>query len=97
MYGDPKTYIARFAAAARETIARGATSILVAGNPLNMFLIDQGVKEVDGVPILDCCTAAIKTAEMLVDLHALGVRRSAKGLFEAPQGEMREKVRRLFE
>ncbi len=44
MYADPKTYIARFAAAAREAIARGATILMVAGNPLNMFLIDQGVK-----------------------------------------------------
>jgi len=97
MYADPKAYIDRFATAAREPIARGATSLLVAGNPLNMFLIDQGVREVDGVPILDCCTATIKTAEMMVDLHQLGVRRSTKGLFEAPAGEMREKVRKLFE
>ena len=97
LYEKPAVYIDRFAAAARETIARGATCLMVAGNPLNMFLIDQGVKEIDGVPILDCCTAAIKTAEMLVDLHRLGVRRSTKGLFEAPAGEMREKVRKLFE
>jgi len=97
MYEDPKAYLARFATAAQETIARGATAILVAGNPLNMFLIDQGVRDIDGVPILDCCTAAVKTAEMLVDLDKLGVRRSTKGLFEAPQGEAREKVRKLFE
>ena len=97
LYEKPGVYIDRFADAARETIARGATCLMVAGNPLNMFLIDQGVREVDGVPILDCCTAAIKTAEMLVDLHKLGVRRSAKGLFAAPEGEAREKIRKLFE
>jgi Asp/Glu/hydantoin racemase len=97
LYETPEVYIDRFAAAARETIARGATCLLVAGNPLNMFLIDQGVKEVDGVPILDCCTATIKTAEMMADLHELGVRRSAKGLFEAPSGEGRDKIRTLFE
>jgi len=97
LYEEPGVYVDRFAAAAREAIARGATCLMVAGNPLNMFLIDQGVKEVDGVPILDCCTAAIKAAEMLVDLQGLGVRRSAKGLFEAPAGEAREKIRKLFE
>jgi Asp/Glu/hydantoin racemase len=96
LYEKPGLYIDRFAAAARETIARGAACLMVAGNPLNMFLIDQGVREVDGVPILDCCTAAIKTAEMLADLHKLGIRRSAKGLFAAPEGEAREKVRKLF-
>ena len=97
MYDDPETYVSRFATAARETIARGATSLMVAGNPLNMFLIDQGVREVDGVPILDCCTAAVKTAELMVDLHRLGVRRSTKGLFEAPPAEAKEKIRKLFE
>ena len=97
LYEKPAVYVDRFAAAARETIARGATCLMVAGNPLNMFLIDQGVHEIDGVPVLDCCTAAIKTAEMLVDLHKLGVRRSAKGLFAAPDGEARAKVRKLFE
>ncbi len=97
LYEKPGVYVDRFATAARETIARGATCLMVAGNPLNMFLIEQGVGEVDGVPVLDCCTAAIKTAEMLVDLHALGVRRSTKGLFEAPTGEAREKIRKLFE
>ena len=96
MYEDPKKYVALFETGARETIARGAAMLMVAGNPLNMFLIDQGVRDVDGVPILDCCTAAVKTAEMLVDLHRLGIRRSAKGLFERPPPEAREKIRKLF-
>jgi Asp/Glu/hydantoin racemase len=97
LYEKPAVYIDRFAATAREAIDRGATALMVAGNPLNMFLIEQGVRDVDGVPVLDCCTAAIKTAEMMVDLHALGVRRGTKGLFEAPPGEAREKIRKLFE
>jgi len=97
LYEKPAIYVDRFAAASREAIARGATALMVAGNPLNMFLIDQGVRAVDGVPVLDCCTAAIKTAEMLADLHKLGVRRSTKGLFEAPVGEAKEKIRKLFE
>jgi len=29
-------------------------------------------------------------------LHRLGVWRSAKGLFEAPAGEAKEKIRKLF-
>jgi allantoin racemase len=97
LYDRPKDYIARFEETARDVIARGATILMVAGNPLNMFLIDQGVRDVDGVPILDCCTAVVKTAEMMADLHRLGVRRSAKGLFAAPEGEARDKVRALFE
>ena len=75
MYGNPAPYVDRFAAAARQAIGRGAAMLMVAGNPFNMFLIDQGVREVGGVPILDCCTAAIKNAELMVDLHRLGLRR----------------------
>lgn len=97
LYERPADYIARFEETARSVIARGATVLMVAGNPLNMFLIDQGVRDVDGVPILDCCTAAVKTAEMMVDLHRLGVRRTTKGLFEAPPPEARDKIRALFE
>jgi len=95
-YADPAPYIDRFADAARQAIGRGAAMLMVAGNPFNMFLIDQGIREVDGVPILDCLTAAIKTAELLVDLHALGIRRSATGLFEAPPAEAKTAMRALF-
>ena len=96
LYEQPQTYIDRFTAAAREAIARGAAMLMVAGNPFNMFLIDQGLREVDGVPILDCCTAAIKTAELQVDLEQLGTRRSTKGLFESPTPEARTQLRQLF-
>ena len=97
LYEKPAVYVERFTAAARETIARGATCLMVAGNPLNMFLIDQGVRDIDGVPILDCCTAAVKTAEMLVDLHKLGIRRSGKGLFAEPPAGDKAKLRKLYE
>ena len=50
----------------------------------------------DGVPVLDCCTAAIKTAELMVELQALGLRRSAKGLFEAPIADGRDAIRDLY-
>jgi len=97
LYEDPHPYLDRFATAARAAIAGGAAMLMVAGNPLNMFLIDQKVTEIDGVPILDCCTAAVKTAEMLADLHRLGIRRSARGLFEAPSGAARERIAGMFE
>jgi allantoin racemase len=96
MYDDPETYVDLFATSARQAIDRGAALLMVAGNPLNMFLIDQGVREIDGVPILDCCTAAVKSAELMVDLHRLGIRRSTKGLFAAPPPEAKENIRALF-
>ncbi len=97
MYDDPEPYVTRFKEAARKVIARGAAMILVAGNPVNMFLIDQGVREVDGSPILDCCAAAVKTAELMVDLDRLGIRRSTTGLFATPPAEDLARIRELYE
>lgn len=96
MYDRPAHYLSLFRDAARQAIGRGAAMLMVAGNPLNMFLIDQEVRDIDGVPILDCCTAAIKSAELMADLHRLGIRRSTAGLFAAPPPDAKEKIRKLF-
>ena len=97
MYDDPASYLNAFMKAAREVIAQGAVTLLVAGNPMNMFLLDQNVGDIDGVPILDCCAAVVKTAEMLVDLDRLGVSRAQTGLFTAPSPEDRAKLCEMFE
>ncbi len=96
MYEDPDRYVDLFADAARRTIARGAAMLMVAGNPLNMFLIDRGVREVDGVPVLDCCTAVVKAAELMVDLHGLGVRRGSSSAAGTLPSDAKEKLRELF-
>jgi len=41
-----------------------------------MFLLDHGMRNVSGVPILDSFAAAVKTAETLMDLKHMGVARS---------------------
>ena len=97
MYDDPAPYLAAFTDTARQVVARGADVLLVAGNPLNMFLIEQGLREVDGAPVLDCCAAVVKTAELMVDLDRMGIRRSGRGLFTAPPDEDLAKLRAMFE
>lgn len=97
MYADPAAYLELFRAAGRKAIARGAGAFLVAGNPLNMFLVDQGLGDVDGAPVVDGCAATVKTAEMLVDLKAAGIEQSRVGLFAAPPEADRAKLRALFE
>ena len=82
--------------AARAAMARAAAAFLVAGNPLNMFLVDQDALEVDGAPIIDGLAAVVKTAEMLVDLKAVGIERSRTGLFVAPNDEEFYKLRDAF-
>ena len=96
MYVDPAAYLERFRTAARAAMARGAAAFLAAGNPLNMFLVDQDALEVDGALIIDGLAAVVKTAEMLVDLKAIGIERSRTGLFVAPNDEEFSKLRDAF-
>lgn len=89
IYEDPEPCLEAFRAAARPVIERGAGALLVSGNPVNMFLIDHGLREVDGVPVLDCCAALMKTAELMVDLDRLGIRRGG-ALPDADRARLRE-------
>ncbi len=96
IYTDPKPYVDAFTEAARRVIRQGADILLTSGGPLNLFLIDQGVTEVDGVAVLDQFAAVIKTAELMVDLQELGVRRSKHGLYAGPSGDDLGSLRRLY-
>jgi allantoin racemase len=73
IYDDPDPVLSAVAREARRAIDRGARILLPAGNPVNMFLLDHGLRHVDGVPILDSFGTAVKTAEMLVDLRRMGL------------------------
>ncbi|MBI4588707.1 MAG: hypothetical protein HY725_07695 [Candidatus Rokubacteria bacterium] len=77
IYEDPDPVLAAFAREARKAIERGAGILLPAGNPVNMFLLDHGMRNVGGVPVLDSFGAAVKTAELLMDLTHLGITRTA--------------------
>ncbi|MFC2016716.1 aspartate/glutamate racemase family protein [Chloroflexota bacterium] len=93
---NPKPYISAFTEKAREVIEQGADILLISGNPLNMFLVNQGIREVDGVPILDSTAAVIKTAEMMVDLKTVGISRSKHGLYAPPSAEDLVAIRKLY-
>ena len=96
MYKDPKPYIERFAEEARRVIKQGADVLLFAGNPVNMFMVEQGVKEIDGVPVLDVCGTLIKVAELMVDLRKMGISRSKRGLCAPPSKEELVQLRKLY-
>lgn len=96
MYADPKTYIERFKDEGRKIINQGAGVLLLAGNPFNMFMVDQKVNEIDGVPVLDVCGAVIKVAELMVDLDKMGAKRSKRGLFALPKPNEIEQIQKLY-
>ena len=81
---------------AKEIVSRGATALFPAGLYLSQWLIDQNIKEVDGAIVMEPLTIALKTAEMMVDLEAMGIKRCEIGPFLAPAPEVREILNKEF-
>lgn len=83
-YADPQPLLGAFTAAARRAVEAGATVIVPGEGPLNVFLADQGVAEVDGVPVLDSLGTCVRVAELRAAQHrATGLRPSRVGFFGA--------------
>ena len=63
-YDSPAHLIEAFELAARVAIADGANVIVPGEGPLNIFLADQGIHRVDGVPVIDSLGTLVSVAEM---------------------------------
>lgn len=96
MYERPEDYLRRFRSEAAEVVARGAETLLVVGNAVNMFLVEHDLKSVEGVPVLDACGAMIKVAETMVDLQHLGIGRSRGGRHPAPSKQEMAQLAKLY-
>jgi allantoin racemase len=83
-YADPQPLLETFTVAARRAIQAGATVIVPGEGPLNVFLADQGVAEIDAVPVLDSLGTCVRVAELRASQHrATGLRPSRVGFFGA--------------
>lgn len=89
-FTDPASVIERFRVSARREIARGADVIIPGEVPLCVLLSQQGVVEVDGVPVLDALACWVGHAEMLVGMQRRGqLAGSRKGIFREPPSRQR--------
>ena len=95
-FDDPRPVVDRISKAALEVIARGARMLIPGFGALNLFLVDQGVRELDGVPFLDNTAVLIKMAETRVDLHRVGTRGGRRGPFDAPSREELQAARKVY-
>lgn len=69
LFTDPSAYLARFAEVARSAIAQCADAIIPSEGLVATVVARSGLKEIDGVPIVDPIAAAVLYAEMLAKLH----------------------------
>lgn len=97
--GDPERFLEEFRAAARRAIRDGARALIPGEGLPNEVLWAQGVRDVDGVPVVDADGAAVLAA-----LHRVGLQREGvlpppapAGYFRArPPEEMLEHLVRLY-
>ncbi len=94
----PKKIKAKFIKIARECIKDGAEVIISACSCLSPMLINEGVTDVDGAPIVEPISAAVKMVETLVylkkDPFKLNVSRI--GRYRSPKKEELHKIRKAF-
>lgn len=97
-YAEPQPLIEAFATAARRVIASGADVVVAGEGPLNVFLADQGVARVNGVPVVDSLGTCVQFAEMRVrQYRAAGLRPADSGFYHAPPSrELVDAARRWY-
>jgi allantoin racemase len=97
-YADPTGLLGAFRDAARTAIADGADVIVPGEGPLNVFLADQGVVEVDGVPVVDSLGVLLQMAEIRgATYRRTGLTPARSGFFHAqPPAEAIEATRAFY-
>lgn len=69
MFADPSAFVELFVEQARRAIADRADVIIPAEGVLNELLVESGLREVDGVSVMDCVGVSLLYAQMLATLH----------------------------
>ncbi|UCG65980.1 MAG: hypothetical protein JSW12_02710 [Deltaproteobacteria bacterium] len=95
-FNKPDPIVQAVNKAARNTIKKGAGILVCSCNILNMVLVDAGVREVDGTPILDGVGAVLKAAEFFGDLDKAGIVKSKKGLYAGLSKKELAQIRKLY-
>ena len=81
---------------AKPAVRQGADILVPDDNILSAALMEAGLSEIEGVPILDTVAVMVKAAEFLVDLERAGISRSKSGLFSRLSKEELASVRETY-
>ncbi|MBI3965155.1 MAG: hypothetical protein HY329_05935 [Chloroflexi bacterium] len=94
----PGPVVDSFTKAAREVIAGGAQALIPGQTLLAEVLWQAGIFRVDEVPVVDALGAAVKVAELLVDLrHTSGLGVNRRGYYWArPPAPFVDHARRMY-
>jgi len=89
---SPQAFISRFVEQASALVRNGVDVIVPAEGLLNTVLIRNGVREIEGIPVIDSYGVLLAAAEALVRIRRAGASPAGKG--EAPPQHVFEALRR---
>jgi len=88
-FPDPGPYLDRLVAGAREAIAAGAQVVIPAEGVLGVMAAENGLREVDGVPVIDAIGTPILVAELAVALRERTGVAQSRAAYRAPSAAAR--------
>lgn len=92
-----KKQLQEFTEGAKKTIEAGSEVIIPIGAMASLFLARSGIRQIDGVPVLDTISIAIKMTEMVVKLRKItGTFVSRRLSFAAPPEAILQEVCRDY-
>lgn len=95
-FKNPGPVISVLEAEAKKVAQQGANILITAGNPITMLLIEQGTQKLGGVRVLDSQGILVKMAELMVDLHQMGINRDNMGQYSPQPKDLLSATRRLY-
>jgi Asp/Glu/hydantoin racemase len=85
----PGPYLERLVAGARKSIAAGAQVIIPAEGVLGVMAAENGLREVDGVPVVDAIGTPILFAELAVALKERTGLAQSRAVYRLPSAQAR--------
>ena len=95
-FHDPEPLLKELQPIASKAGEQGADMLITTCAILNMVLVANGIKEIEGIPFLDSVGTTVKMAEFLVDLKNMGIDRVNRGLYTRLTKEQLLAVRKLY-
>ena len=95
-FSDPEPVLKGAREVAKKAREQGAAMLVPGCNCLNMILVANNVRELEGIPVLDAVGTSIKMAEMLVEMKAIGIDRSNLGSYTRVSKEDLTAIRKLY-
>lgn len=95
-FKKPEPVISLLEAEAKNIAEQGANILITAGNPIAVLLIEQGIKELGGIRVLDSQGILVKMAELMVELHRMGINRDKMGQYSPQPKNLLGMTRKLY-